>query len=277
MRKMTLIFAILCAIGASAFPIVDTWFLDGAAAATTSRWTGIVAYYKLESGSTNVTVDSTTNNHTLGTSGSYLTSTGIINDCLSNSSTSYVFFDTDSNTFSFTTNFSINLWVNPSASTSDKFIASNAIDPSHQSWGIKAFTSDGGASSHVQVYIDSITTNYLQSSSNLSSGSWSMISVVYDGTQTGNANRLKLYFNGVQDVGVSYFSTIPASISLYGSGGTRQRMVIGGQWTLIGGPVKNNFLGKLDEAVFFTNSLAATNISFLYNGGAPTSAQQYPN
>jgi len=35
---------------------------------------------------------------------------------------------------------------------------------------------------------------------------------VYDGTLAGNSNRIKLYTNGVQDVGVYINGTIPANL-----------------------------------------------------------------
>lgn len=40
---------------------------------------------------------------------------------------------------------------------------------------------------------------------------WRHFALVFDGTQTGNANRLKAYINGVQQT-LSFFGTIPATV-----------------------------------------------------------------
>jgi hypothetical protein len=54
-----------------------------------------------------------------------------------------------------------------------------------------------------------LATGYISVSGNLSAGVWSDVVVVYDGTKSDNANRLKLYINGVQKT-LSFTGTIPA-------------------------------------------------------------------
>jgi pimeloyl-ACP methyl ester carboxylesterase len=46
----------------------------------------------------------------------------------------------------------------------------------------------------------------------ISPGNWYHVAAVFDGTQTGNANRLKIYLNGVQQ-SLSFNGTIPATTS----------------------------------------------------------------
>jgi len=41
-------------------------------------------------------------------------------------------------------------------------------------------------------------------------------------------------------------------------------------------PASTGFLGIIDEFSIFTANLTADNVTYLYNGGSPTSAQQYP-
>jgi hypothetical protein len=68
-------------------------------------------------------------------------------------------------------------------------------------------------------------------------GSWSNISVVYDGTQSTNATRLKVYLNGIQQT-LSFDYTVPATtssanftgaaIGIYSTSGFTSDTIIGG-------------------------------------------------
>ena len=42
---------------------------------------------------------------------------------------------------------------------------------------------------------------------------WNHLCITYDGSQTGNANRFKLYFNGVNETLAQFVGTIPATTS----------------------------------------------------------------
>lgn len=89
------------------------------------------------------------------------------------------------------------------------------------------------------------------------STAWTNLQVVYDGTLTGNANRLKIYINGVLQT-VSFTYTVPASTSNlnFSSAG------IGAYST--GGFV--NFLnGNISITRLYSNSLSQSNVTQNFN------------
>jgi hypothetical protein len=77
--------------------------------------------------------------------------------------------------------------------------------------------------------------------------------LVYDGTQTGNANRLKLYRNGVL-AAAAYGGTIPAT---YQMSGTFSPVRPG-----VGDAI-------IDEFAVWLDAKSSTQVSALYGGGTP--------
>jgi hypothetical protein len=61
------------------------------------------------------------------------------------------------------------------------------------------------------MLFDGVDMGYT-SSGTLTTGSWMYITAVYDGTQTGNSNRAKVYINGVQQA-LTFSGTVPATLS----------------------------------------------------------------
>jgi hypothetical protein len=59
------------------------------------------------------------------------------------------------------------------------------------------------------------STAYGYTSAILSIGTWYHIAIVYDGTLTGNANRLKIYVDGTQQTLLSFSGTIPATTGTF--------------------------------------------------------------
>ena len=101
-------------------------------------------------------------------------------------------------------------------------------------------------------------------SGNISINTWYHIAMVFDGTQTGNANRLKVYLNGTQKtLTTSGSSVIPASIPS-----------IPNAVVTIGGitPSTVNGAKSIDEVAIFDYALPATgsnSVATLYNSGTP--------
>ena len=115
-------------------------------------------------------------------------------------------------------------------------------------------------------YHTSITRSYGKISlANLGAtdtGTWYHLVVVYDGTATGDANRLKIYLNGVQKTFDSFqgADSVPATINF------------GGYPTWIGRPsysstYQKNFNGKIDEVTIWKRALTDDEVLGLYNGG----------
>lgn len=105
---------------------------------------------------------------------------------------------------------------------------------------------------------DAPATNSATSSVVVSDNTFTDIAVVYDGTQTGNANRLKFYFNGVQDNSIAFTGTIPATL-LANSAAVRL-----GKW---GGNLTRYFNGRMGPVRIWNVALTQANITALYNGG----------
>lgn len=81
---------------------------------------------------------------------------------------------------------------------------------------------------------------------------FSHFAIVFDGTQNGNANRLKIYVNGVPQ-GLFFTGTIPAVIPY-----TNASFFLGGAGGLFGA---GNFAGQLAECGFWNVPLTATQIA----------------
>lgn len=85
---------------------------------------------------------------------------------------------------------------------------------------------------------------------------WHHIVGVFDGNQTGNANRLKIYVDGVNQT-LTFSGTIPASFTTTGGS-----FMLGG-WS--GG--NSWFSGAMDETRIYNRALSASEVQALYNHG----------
>lgn len=91
---------------------------------------------------------------------------------------------------------------------------------------------------------------------------WYHCVAVFDGTQTGNSNRCKLYINGLLQT-LSFSGTIPTTI--IGSGmATNIPLWLGTLQTVQSSQTLN---GALDEVGIWNRALTQSEVSQLYNGG----------
>lgn len=100
--------------------------------------------------------------------------------------------------------------------------------------------------------------------SSILTNTWYHFVQVYDGTQGVNADRLKVYIDGVL-ASVTTSGTFPTSMDTM-SGGVSDRVLNIGKYN--GGVYETN--GYIDEVAIFDYSLNATQVSDLYNSGTPT-------
>lgn len=107
-----------------------------------------------------------------------------------------------------TQSFTVSFWMKQDNNT--------AYDRMFHKLGANSLTQDISVATYnndfyVEVGNGSNSYGYWPSyASTISSGTWFHVAAVYDGTQTGNSNRLKLYING-SPVTMSYSGTIPSS------------------------------------------------------------------
>jgi hypothetical protein len=125
------------------------------------------------------------------------------------------------------------------------------VDVSKQTFDLLASTSGLGGSSNRDVilalYGSTVDTyGYTTAGNILTSGAWTHLAMVFDGTQTGNSNRLKGYANG-QPLSLTFSDVIGATT------------LANSQKTVLGQGISQtrNFHGTLDEARIATASRSA--------------------
>ena len=97
-------------------------------------------------------------------------------------------------------------------------------------------------------------------SSGVSNGVWNHVVMVFDGSATGNSNRLKAYLNGAA-LSLSFTGSIPTTTTAMTGGSFKIGERFVGQ---------DYFLGNIDEPAVFDYALTQTNVTDIYNSGAPT-------
>ncbi len=100
-------------------------------------------------------------------------------------------------------------------------------------------------------------------SSQYTLGTWALVTLVYDGTQTGNSNRLKIYFNGSQQTLSFGAYSVPATTA--NLAGTNQYI---GRYI----DPSNDWMmkGDIDETRIYNRALSADEVATLYRTTKPT-------
>lgn len=166
----------------------------------------------------------------------------------------------DNATLDFVSAFSLSVWIKQTALVADQVIAAKWTYQTQGSWVLQA---DNANSDELQLIIatslgDSGTTLARTSDANLVAGTWYHLVMIYDGSQTGNANRLKFYVNNVQKT-LTFAGTIPASL---------QNSTADFNLGKFGGSLTRYFGGDMDLAGLWSRALAETEVRALYNIGA---------
>jgi hypothetical protein len=98
-------------------------------------------------------------------------------------------------------------------------------------------------------------------SNTFTTNTWYHVCAVYDGTQTGNANRCKIYINGVNE-SLTFAGTIPA---------TSETGFTSASWEIGKGSTTGRYIdGYIDEVSIFDYSLTSGQVTSIYNTGTPT-------
>ena len=158
-----------------------------------------------------------------------------------------------------TANFSVSFWwkgsqvskyFGRSLSPTDNFYVNT--NGTTTPWKINVNLSNGGTNTYTRT--NSVTSPFHQNQ-------WNHVCVVYDGSLTGNLNRLKIFVNGINGTALSS-GTIPPTTSpdtqSFYTGAINNN-----------GSVTNFDNSQQDEFSFFDYSLTNVEVTAIYNSGCP--------
>jgi hypothetical protein len=153
-----------------------------------------------------------------------------------------------------TQNFSVSLWAKHLSSGNEVLVITR-----HASL-LKLFQINLSTLDLIYAYVgDGAATGNKTSNSSFPLNVWKHIVVVYDGTLTGDLNRLKIYINGVNDT-VANTSGIPSTTPTF----TTEPFQIGGSSAL--GSYADIIV---DELRVYDYSLSSSDVTSIYNSGVP--------
>lgn len=160
--------------------------------------------------------------------------------------------------------FSMSCWFKTNATTSNYFLMSKARNVS-QFDGYQMFIRGNG---EIRFFIGRYTGNsssspwlYIRTNSNAwNDNNWHNIILTYNGNQS--TSGLKVYIDNSLQSLTTLFNNTPSINS------TSSEFMIGARG--ITSSVGGFFDGKIDEASFFNTELSASDVTSIYNGGAPS-------
>ena len=156
--------------------------------------------------------------------------------------------------------FSVSAWVNFDNLNTQNFIFYNSESGTGGNVG---FYDYGNGSIYFQPDAStSANRGYISNSGIYTTDEWVNIVMVFDGSATGNSNRLKAYIQGTERT-LTYDGTIPSST------GTSTA----NNW--IGGRASTKFSGDIDQVRVFNKALSSAEVSKLYGNGAGEIACEY--
>lgn len=180
---------------------------------------------------------------------------GTLGQALSfNGSSDYVDIGTLADTAT-TSAFTVSAWIYQSSLVSGSIVTRSK--DTNPFWLVDSNDTYGG-SDDIRTFIESGSgDNFGYTTDNVhSSGSWEHWVSVFDGTLSGNANRLKLYKNGTQQ-SLTFIGTIPAATV---SSGTVHAN-IGGYYN------SASWNGKIDDVRIYNRALSSSEVANLYSIG----------
>lgn len=231
--------------------------------------TNITSYWEMEESGTNNRIDQLGLN-TLSASAGMTNNTGIIGNASNyNGSSDLSVADSPSLGIGGASAMTISLWVYLGASGENQTLVAKWNYPTQGVFaiqtipggsfddGIRAFialTPDDGGGCLADVAADL-----------LPAGAFVHVVIVFDGTLSGNSNRLKFYVNSVLQTVSFPGSDIPATLVDTGSA------LRFGQFEGVGRFLSSG--SRVDEVGLWSRALTGAEVTSLYNGGA---ANQYP-
>lgn len=161
-----------------------------------------------------------------------------------------------------TTAMTFSAWVYQTSASANRAIAAKWNFQTQGSW---AFQTDNTVTSKLKVFLPATLTDgggnaqaYTNSGA-WTSGAWHHAAFVFDGTKTGNASRLKIYIDGVEQT-LTFGGTVPSRI-LNSTAPLR--------FGMFGGTLTRYWNGRLDDVRIYNRALSASEIDALYNASTP--------
>jgi hypothetical protein len=150
-------------------------------------------------------------------------------------------------------------WINPATITTNQCILCKFNNNGTETaWTIQTASSPANS---LLISIDTTNTDgntYARTAiDTVQIGAWQQVTLVFDGTQTGNANRAKVYINGIQQT-LTFVGTIPSTTRA-----TTSNVRLGS--TSSG---SRNYAGSMDEVKIYNTALTADQVKLDFNAGS---------
>ena len=225
--------------------------------------TGLVGYWSFEEGSGNTAYDKSGKGNTGILTNMALNAwvngnTGLGTALSFDGVNDYV--DTaDINAIDGATALTVSAWVNETSLLGDVGIV---VKWDYQTQGNFAFQTGSSAPGKLTVFLaTSLSDNGVGSrtdttNSVLTAGVWQHVVMVFDGSQTGDSNRLRIYVNGIAVSTTQGAGAVPASLVSSGTATVK----IG----KFGGTLDRFFNGSIDEVRIYNRALSQAEITRLY-------------
>lgn len=223
---------------------------------------GLVAYWKLDEES-GLRADSAYAHHA-NPNGDVTRSTGKIGYGVALGSTAFLGVD-DAAELRFSSTMTFRCWTywsGTGAAPTNRTLASKWFYTGNGGWAFQTHPSTAG---ELTVYLatsagdDGSGCRVYTSGAAMTLGTWHHLVMVFDGSLSGNANRLKLYLNGSQLTTVQSLGNVP-SLLLGASG---MSLYLGNFHSL-----NRYHQGSLDEVLLSSRAWSASEVTDDYNGGA---------
>jgi hypothetical protein len=161
------------------------------------------------------------------------------------------------------TNLSLSFWLKMSTDNTVNFLMGRFGGTAQTSFYLEKATLANGNGIGISLGAGGVSPFYgvMRSNNAINFGAWNHIVLVFDGSQSTDLTRCKLYFDGVLQTCTIATGNFGSSINT-----DTTSFALGA----IGGSTSNNMSGNLDEVSFFDYSLSASEVTDIYNGGVPT-------
>lgn len=167
----------------------------------------------------------------------------------------------DAPALDFASQMTVSFWVNQTAHKLDQNLISKWTYPTDGSWTISTGLHTG-QEDELAVWFATPSGGFasvgITTSANLIVGRWYQVGVVYDGNQVGNANRLKIYIDGVQQALVFEAGSVPAVLP------NSAAPLNVGKW---GGTLDRYADAGMASLALWSTALSASSIQSLFNQG----------